>query len=193
MEHADAAMIERLVSKDERAYRELMDEYGKRVYNTCLGFLKNGEDAEDVTQEVFIEVFRSIASFEGKSAVSTWIYRIAISKCLDHQKASKAKKRFAYVQSLFGLNDEEHGALPNDMKHPGIVLEDKERARILFQSIASLGENQRIAFTLCNVEGLSYKEISEVMEISVASVESLLFRAKKNLQAKLENYYKRNR
>ncbi len=193
MDHADAALLERLVSKEERAFRELMDDYGKRVYNTCLGFLKNEEDAEDVTQEVFIEVFKSIASFERKSSVSTWIYRITITKCLDHQKAAKAKKRFAFVQSLFGLNDEEHRALPNDMKHPGIVLEDKERVKILFQAIESLGENQRIAFTLCNVEGLTYKEIAEVMEISVASVESLLFRAKKNLQTKLENYYKKNK
>jgi RNA polymerase sigma-70 factor (ECF subfamily) len=75
------------------------------VYNTVLGILQNAEDAEDVTQEAFIQVFESVSSFKGESKFSTWIYRIAVSKALDHIRKKKRKKRFAFIQSLYGKND----------------------------------------------------------------------------------------
>ena len=188
----ESDFIRRLIAKDQLAFKELVKDYGKKVYNTCLSFLKNAEDAEDTAQEVFIEVFRSVKNFEQKSSLSTWIYRIAVTKCLDFQKAAKTKKRFGIVQSLFGINDHERHDLPKDFNHPGIILEDKEKGKIVFAALDKLSENQRIAFTLHNVDDLSYKEIAEVMDISVSSVESLIFRARKNLQKLLENYYQKN-
>ena len=185
--------IQRLIAKDQLAFKELVNDYGKKVFNTCLSFLKNDEDAEDVTQEVFIEVFQSIKNFEQKATLSTWIYRIAVTKCLDFQKAAKTKKRFGIIQSLFGINDKDSPDLPKDFNHPGIIMEDKEKGKIVFGAIDKLSENQRIAFTLHNVDDLSYKEIAEVMDISISSVESLIFRARKNLQKLLENYYRENK
>ena len=78
---------------------------------------------------------------------------------------------------------------PADFEHPGVVLENKERAKILFKHINQLPDNQKVAFTLCNIEGLNYQEISEVMQLSSSSVESLLFRAKTNLRKTLKEFY----
>lgn len=143
-----------------------------------------------MAQEVFVQVFHSIKDFKGDCKLSTWLYRIAVTKSLDFLRARKRKKRFAFVQSLFSTDSNEPLAEQATFVHPGVQLENKERARILFKAIDKLPENQKIAFTLNKTEGLSYQEIAEIMELSLSSVESLLFRAKSNLQKYLENYYK---
>jgi RNA polymerase sigma-70 factor (ECF subfamily) len=110
---------------------------------------------------------------------------------MDHLRKKKRKKRFAYVQSLFGANDElVHD--PADFVHPGVSLDNKEKAKELFKAIDQLPAKQKIAFTLNRIEGLSYQEISEIMKLTVASVESLLHRARKNLRKNLESYYLQN-
>ena len=161
------------------------------VYNTALGIVQNPEDAEDVAQEVFVQLYESIKSFKGESKLSTWLYRITVSKAMDHLRKKKRKKRFAYVQSLFGVNEELlHD--PPDFVHPGVSLDNKEKAKELFKAIDQLPAKQKIAFTLNRIEGLSYQEISEIMKLTVASVESLLHRARKNLRKNLETYYLQN-
>jgi len=158
------------------------------VYNTALGIVQNAEDAEDISQEVFVQVYQSVHSFKGESKFSTWLYRITIAKALDHERRKKRKKRFAIVKKIFG-DPADEGLLP-DFQHPGVTFDKKETAAILFKAIKELPENQRIAFTLHKVEGLSYQEVSDVMKTSVSSVESLMHRAKNNLKKLLENYYK---
>lgn len=171
------------------SFQEIYEKYKNKVFNTVISYLQNQEDAEEVTQDVFVEVHRSIQSFEGKSSLSTWIYRISINKSLDFIKSKNRKKRFAFMSSLFNsAGDLQHDA-PNFF-HPGVILENKEKAAILFKAINSIPENQKTAFILSKVEGLSYVEISEVMQMSVSSVESLLFRAKQNLQKELAGFYR---
>ena len=183
-------LIEQLKLKDNEAFKIVVDTWQDMVYNTVVGILQNAEDAEDVSQEVFIQIYESIKSFKGDSKFSTWIYRIAVSKSLDHLRKKKRKKRFAFIQSLFG-KDEEPVYDPPDFFHPGVALENKENAAVLFKAIAALSQNQNIAFVLNKVEGLSYQQISEVMQITEAAVDSLLHRAKKNLREDLENYYRK--
>jgi len=184
--------IAQLKTGNEQAFKWLVDEYGARIQNTCLGLLQNTEDAEDITQEVFVSVFQSIHGFKGESKLSTWIYRIAITKSLEHIRMKNRKKRFAFFQNLF-INDEEQAKSKSaHFDHPGVQLENKERAAILFKAIEQLSENQKTAFILHKLEDLSYAEIAIIMKLSVASVESLLFRAKQNLKKRLENYYKKN-
>lgn len=183
-------LIEQLKLKDNEAFKIVVDTWQDMVYNTVVGILQNAEDAEDVSQEVFIQIYESIKSFKGDSKFSTWIYRIAVSKSLDHLRKKKRKKRFAFIQSLFG-KDEEPVYDPPDFFHPGVALENKENAAVLFKAIAALSQNQNIAFVLNKVEGLSYQQISEVMQITEAAVDSLLHRAKKNLRGDLENYYRK--
>ncbi|NDC78013.1 MAG: RNA polymerase sigma factor [Chitinophagia bacterium] len=179
-------LIRSLKDGDDAAFRELVEARQGMVYNTVLGFLQNAEDAEDVTQEVFLKVFESIGNFKGESALSTWLYRIAVTSSLEFLRKKRRKKRFAFVLSLFGDSNEPLADLP-DFEHPGVRLDRRENARILFKAVAGLPENQRIAFTLHKMEGLSYQEVADVMDTSLSAVESLLHRARLNLRKTLEN------
>ena len=181
-------LVSKLVKKDEEAFKILVEQYRNKVYNTSLGFVQNTGDAEDITQEVFIEIFESINGFRGSSKLSTWIYRITVTKSLDFIKAKKRKKRFAVFTSLFG-EKQEIIYDPADFIHPGIKMENKELASVLFKALEKLPQNQKIAFTLNKIEDLSYGEICEVMNISLSSVESLMHRAKNNLKKILADYY----
>lgn len=181
-------IIDALKEGNQQTFSQFVESWQNMVFNTALGILQNVEDAQDVTQEVFVQAFQSISSFKGDSKLSTWLYRITISKAMDHIRRKKRKKRFAFVKSLFG----DEGELiedPPEFRHPGVELDQKELSGVLFKAIAKLPETQKLAFTLHRLEGLSYQEISEVMQNTVASVESLIHRAKTNLRKYLENYY----
>lgn len=181
-------LINKLKQGDQSGFTTVMELYQDMVYNTALGIVQNADDADDITQEVFVQVYISIQSFKGESKLSTWLYRITISKALDHEKKKKRKKRFAFVQSLFGNQyEEEHH--PVEFNHPGVQLEKKEKAAELFQALKQLPDKQRIAFTLHKLEGQSYQEIAVIMNTSLFAVESLMGRAKSNLKKLLRNYY----
>jgi len=185
----ERTLVEQLKQGDENAFKLIVSTWQDLVYNTALGILQSAEDAEDIAQEVFTQVYQSINTFKGESKFSTWLYRITTSKALDHLRRAKRKKRFAFVHRLFG-DDNEITIHPPDFKHPGVIMDNKENAVILFKAIERLPYNQKIAFTLNKVEGLSYQEISEVMNTTVSSVESLLHRAKSSLRKWLEDFYR---
>lgn len=183
--------IQALKSRDSLAYSKLIDDFQDKVFGTCISFVPNKEDAEDIAQEVFLEVFNSIDKFKGKSKLTTWIYRITTNKCLEFIRKRNTKKRFAFLQSITG------NVLPLDkttyfteINHPGIQLENKELNETLFKAINSLPKSQSVVFTLHKIDGKSYDEIAEITNKSLSSVESTMFRAKKNLKSILENYYK---
>jgi RNA polymerase sigma-70 factor (ECF subfamily) len=181
-------LIALLKKKDRDAFKTIVETWQEMVYNTALGILQNEEDAEDTAQEVFIQVFESIGSFKEESKFSTWVYRITVSKAMDHIRKKKRKKRFAFIQSLYGKED---GPMiePPDFFHPGVSIENKENATALFKAINQLSENQKTAFVLSRMEGLSYREIGEIMNLSDSAVDALLQRAKKKLQEALKEYY----
>lgn len=181
-------LVEHLKQGDEAAFRQMVETWQDMVYNTALGIVQVPSDAEDIAQEVFVQVYQSVKAFKGDSKFSTWLYRITITKSLDLERRKKRKKRFAFVKSLFG-DDNQAEFHPPDFQHPGVQLDKKEDSAILFGAINKLPENQRIAFTLHKVEGLSYQEVSDVMKTSISSVESLMHRAKMNLRKSLENHY----
>ena len=181
-------LIVQLQHGDEQAFRAIVEAWQNMVYNTAIGIVQNTEDAEDITQETFVQVFQSINSFRGDSKFSTWLYRIVVTKSLDHERKKKRKKRFAVIQSLFGEKDEE--IYPADFHHPGVQLEKKENAAALFKALKQIPENQRTAFTLHKLEGLSYQEIAGIMDTTLYAVESLMQRAKNNLKKVLEKNYR---
>ena len=190
MKTDESGLIEKLRLGDEKAFRILFDLYKINVYNTASGFLTNVNDAEDVTQEVFIQVFKSIEHFKENSKLSTWIYRITITKCLDLLRKKKTKKRFAFFADFFENDEKDKEEVFVNYELPGIQTDKLELSKILFKEIDKLPDNQRISFVLNKVEKLGYQEISEVMGISVPAVESLIFRAKSGLKKRLEKYYK---
>ena len=184
-------LVEQLQQGNESAFSKLVDEWQDMVYNTAIGIVQNPQDADDITQEVFMQVYQSISSFKGESKFSTWLYRITLSKALDQEKKKKRKKRFAFVQQLFG-NQGEELVQSVEFEHPGILLEKKESAQALFKALKQIPDNQRIAFTLHKLEGQSYLEIAEIMNTSLYAVESLMSRAKANLKKQLNKYYSNN-
>jgi len=131
--------------------------------------------------------------FNEKSDISTWIYRIAVNKSLDFIKAKKRKKRNAIHTQLFHpLTGKQLHEAPH-IEHPGVVLENQDRVRILFQAIYQLPENQKTAFVLCKIEDFSQKETAEIMQLSEKAIEALLRRARENLKKSLGIYYLQGR
>jgi RNA polymerase sigma-70 factor (ECF subfamily) len=167
-------------------FEAFYEQYKNMVFNLCLNFVQNREDAEEITQDVFISAFDKYSEFRQESKVSTWLYRITINRCIDLERAKKRQKRFAFITSLFGTNN----TLifdPPSFDHPGVLLEDKEALKKIFGAINVLPENQKITLILLKIEGKSQAETAEIMQISIKAVESLLQRAKNNLSKKLKN------
>jgi RNA polymerase sigma factor (sigma-70 family) len=182
------ALVQKLIKGDVSVFAAIVDLYQDMVYNTALSIVQNEADADDITQEVFVQVHISVSSFKGDSKFSTWLYQITISKALDHEKKKKRKKRFGFVQSLFGNTSYNEPQLV-EFHHPGIQLEQKENAARLFNALKKIPEKQRIAFTLHKIEGQTYAATAAIMQVSVEAVESLLARAKANMKKELTQIF----
>jgi RNA polymerase sigma-70 factor (ECF subfamily) len=175
----DKQLVDNLIQGDEKSFRMMVNEYRQTVVNVCFRIMLNTEDAEDIAQEVFVEVFFSIKKFRGASKLSTWIHRIAVSKCLDEIKIRNRKKRIAMFGKTTGLDEVVHWLSGNDFADNHIIhSEEMEKLNI---ALNKLPEKQRVALALSKIEGLSNTEISEILEKSVSSIDSLVFRAKQNL------------
>ena len=186
----DGEYINRLKSGDEKAFREFVEQQQPHLLRLCTGFVHNREDARDLVQEIFIEVFRSVKNFREDSRLSTWLYRIAVNKSLNYLR--KNKKR-AGVSDLNSSIEKDISNKENDGNDsPDAHMEMSQRESLIKKAIDSLQKNQRIAFVMNKYEELSYQEISEIMDISVSAVESLIHRAKVNLQKKLYTLYQKN-
>ncbi len=174
------------------AFRTLVERYQGVVLNCVFRFVRDRETAKDLTQEVFMEVYESLPSFRGEAALSTWIYRIAVTRSLNHLKSAQRKKRFAFLTSLFGEGQETIQVAADAGDDPAAIAENQERARILHEALAALPETQRVAFTLSKVDGMSYKEIALVMNVSLPAVESSIHRARLRLRSLLMDYYRQH-
>ena len=165
----------------------LYQTYKLLVYNVALNYVQNIEDAEEITQDVFVKVFQSYHKFQNNSSLKTWIYRVTINQSLDFIKQKNSKKRFF----MFGRKSENNKEYNNssNFEHPGIQLEQKENAAVLYAVINTLPDNQKTAFILSKVDGLSNPEVAEIMDMSVSAIESLVFRAKNSLKEKLSNKF----
>lgn len=184
----DNALITAIQSGNQKAVEQFINTYKARVYNTVLGMVHNAEDAEELAQDVFIKALETLDNFKGDAKLSTWLYRIAVNKSLDHIKKGQRKKRFAFLVSINKNSDESPAPSLPHFIHPGWQLENKELGMQLFKAINQLPNKQKTALTLNKIEGLNYEQTAEVMEVTVSSVESLIFRARQNLKKILANY-----
>ena len=177
-------LIDCILDHNNNCFKILVDKYQSLILNTCFGFLKYKSDAEDVTQEVFIEIYHSIYKFNRKSSLSTWIYRISVNKSLDYIRNNKKRNIFISIEKfIFNISDDSIDTISNNIQD--------EKEAILHITINRLSKNQKIAFTLHKFRNLSYKEIAEIMELSLSAVEGLIHRANKNVRKELLNYYKK--
>ncbi|HCY00164.1 MAG TPA: RNA polymerase subunit sigma-70 [Bacteroidales bacterium] len=186
----DSELIEDILDNNsQKAFEELVNRYQPLVTRTCLGFVNRYADAEDITQEVFIEVYQSLKNFRKESKLSTWLYRIAVNKSLNFIRKQKRHNNLRSIENFFTVGNSSKSesieiASPKSADADWNI-EQEEDKQMLKRAINSLAENQRIAFVLSKYHDLSYKEIAEVMSTTLSSVESLLFRARQNLQSKL--------
>ncbi len=189
----DSQLIEELLNDDPKAFRRLADKYYPVVLQTAMGFLHNAADAEDICQDVFIEVYQSIKKFRKESKLSTWIYRITVNKSLNFIRKNKRNSLIENMESyVFGRKEKYNKDLPGGfVSGQETELEKNERTQVLHKAINSLSGNQKIAFTLSKYDDLANKEIAEIMNVSVSSVESLIHRAKLNLQKQLLSYFEK--
>ncbi|MCX6242141.1 MAG: sigma-70 family RNA polymerase sigma factor [Bacteroidetes bacterium] len=185
----ESELVEGLINQNKIAIQYLVDHYQKDVIKTAYYFVAIMEDAEDLSQEVFLEVFRSISRYKKNASLSTWIYRITVNKSLDHLRRQKRRNIFNQVKSFIQVSHDGTNVISKEQPTLDTRNEDNEKRQILDMAVNSLPENQKIAFILNKYEEMAYKDIAEIMDLSVSSVESLLHRAKLNLQKKLVNYF----
>jgi len=185
----DRDLIEGLSGRDRTAINYLVNAYQKKVIKTAFYFIGNLEDAEDLSQEIFLEIIKSIDSFRGTSSFSTWIYRITVNRSINVIRKNRRRKIFSNIENFFQISgepDENTGKEPSEYCDP---MDEKETGECLNSAVNQLSDNQRIAFVLNKYEELTYKEIADIMNLSVSSVESLIHRAKINLQKRLVSHF----
>jgi RNA polymerase sigma-70 factor (ECF subfamily) len=185
----EQALTDGLLDQKKEAILYLVNNHQKNIIKTAYYFVSNMQDAEDLSQDVLLEILRSIGRYKKDSSLKTWIYRITVNKSLDHLRKQKRRNIFQTLGSFF-INDAQGNNISNhEPSTTDSTNEEREKRRILENAVNSLPENQRIAFILSKYDDLAYKEISEIMNLSLPSVESLIHRAKMNLQNKLANYF----
>lgn len=174
-------ILKQIANGDKLAIKQLYDLYISKVYNIVLSYTQNKEDAEEVTQDVFVKIVRNADKFNGQSQVGTWVYRICVNTALNY---IKARKRRSFLS--FGSDEVDRP----DFVHPGVLLENKEKSVMLFKAIGTLPETQKTAFILSYVEDLPRQEVAEIMGTTLKAVESLLQRGKAQLRSTLKDQIK---
>lgn len=170
----DADLIKAVAAGDGDAFETLVKKYERPVLNTAFRYVGDASAAEDAAQEVFLKIWRNAKRFKGKSTFSTWLYRIVVNYCLNY----KAKRKTREAVPL----DE---AVMNQSPGPDEEYAKAKTVQVVRKAVAGLPCKQRTALVLSKFGKLSYKEIAEIMGVSLSSVESLVFRAKQNLRKKL--------
>lgn len=175
--------IQELKNGDPSAFNLLVSSLSPKVLNLSYRLIGNRSDAEDLTQEVFMAVHEGIHKFKEESLISTWVHRITLNKCNEHIRKINRKKRKGTMIPIDFLSAEIKHECQSDEP-----LLSEERENMLLIALQKLPENQRVAFQLYNNEEYSYIEIAEKMQVSISAIESLLFRARKNLKNYLVPY-----
>jgi RNA polymerase sigma-70 factor (ECF subfamily) len=170
-EKSDLELLALTAAGDQPAFEQLVLRHQGNVFNLAYRFTRNRQDAEDLAQEVFFKVWKYARTFKGRSAFSTWLYRLAVNTCLNYRQ----KKKIA-PESMPLLVD-----FAAETAAAGAEIMIRERQNLLDKALNVLPARQRMALILANFEDKSYEEIAAVMEVSISAVETLLFRARQNL------------
>lgn len=191
MENNDLQLVERAQAGDRDAFRELVENYQRRVYSICYGMLKNPDDSMDVSQEVFVKVFRYLEKFNGESTFYTWLYRITVNMCIDFIRKNSRMRVVDYDDGIARIEamDGDDNILPSTLGlNPDKVYGRKELRHKMLEALETLTENHRTILVLREVDGLSYDELAEVLNISKGTVMSRLYHARRYFQDALREY-----
>jgi RNA polymerase sigma-70 factor (ECF subfamily) len=186
----EATLIERLLARDERAFNELVTTYGRRVSALVFRMLGNRAEAEDLTQEVFVQVFKAISTFRGESKLSTWIYRIAVNLCKNRSKYlrvrhSNEQDELEAVAERVDLGDARKANVAH-IERPDEAMAGRQVERIVQDAILAIDPAFRECLILRDVEELSYEEIAQITGLVAGTVKSRIFRARGQLKEIVE-------
>lgn len=174
-EKSDLELLVLTAAGDQAAFEQLVLCYQNKIFNLAYRYSRDRQDSEELAQEVFLKVWKYARTFKGKSAFSTWLYRLAVNTCLNYRQKKKI------VPELLPLL----GDFAAETNSVGAEMIARERQDLLDKAMDALPTRQKLALILANFEGRSYEEIAVIMEASIAAVETLLFRARQNLGARL--------
>lgn len=175
----DKGLAQRMAAGERRAYEEFVDSFGPRIHRLVRRYVANPSDAEDLTQEIFIEIYRCIGRFRGDSALMTWVYRIAVNHCLRHQQRLRPES-IAFDDSL--------EKLPDWRPDPAESASKTELKGKVQGALGGLSGDHRTVVILHELHGMSYSECAEALEIPVGTVKSRLSNAFKRLRVSLSDY-----
>ena len=187
----DSDVMRRIADGDKEAFKELVNRYKDQVFRLCIKFTGNKEDSEDLTQEIFFLVYKNAHTFKFKSSVFTWLYRIVLNTSRNFERKKRWNKYFGAVE-FNELNIDRTAYANSERETPDEKYQRTEKIILIDKAINTLPFNQKTAFVLHHVEGLSYDKIADVMNCSISAVESRIHRAKINLQKKLIKYLQKN-
>ena len=184
----DDDIVKKLKRGKNKYFPEVIKKYKKVVYNHARSFLRNQQEAEDATQEIFINVYNNIKKFRGDSKLGTWIYRITVNVCKN--KLKQLQRLRAPIIEERDEEGEDDRMLKNlkekEENRPDSLFDSGSLKATVFKRIGELTEEQKNVIILRDVDGMSYEEIAKIMKLSVSAVKSKLFRARENLREKLE-------
>ncbi|MFA7273923.1 MAG: RNA polymerase sigma factor [Crocinitomicaceae bacterium] len=166
---------------DTLNFQSLYNEHKNLVFNLALHYVQNTEEAEEITQDVFLKVYEKMNRFKEESSLKTWIYRITINTSLDYIKAKKRNKR-GFFLSAIRLDEPTSRVDATNFDHPGVLLENKEATKEIFDAINQLPDDQKTVVLLLRIEHHSMAEVAVIMNKTNKAIESLFQRAKSNLK-----------
>lgn len=182
-------LVNKAVKGDNSAFEMLMEKHMGIIYNIALRMAANQDDAEDMTQEIMIKIFRSLSSFKGNSKFSTWIYRVAVNTCLDELKKKKNKKHLSLDAEISGDDGEGQLEIKDDSPSPEKLAEQNELRDMVAAAVKLLSDEHRAVIVLRDIRGMSYSEIAEILGCSDGTVKSRISRARAQLKMILEKEY----
>ena len=185
----DLSLVERCRANDETAFNEVVTRYKAKVYNYLYRMTGSSDDAEDLTQEVFIRMYTSIDSFRSQSSLNTWLFRIASNLCVDRfRRAKNRTAAYSLDEPILGGETDGGHEFPDTTYEPQRLLENVEMAEQIQRALAQLPEKLRATLILHDVEGMPYEEIAQVVGCPLGTVKSRLFNARMQLRQKLAGY-----
>lgn len=176
----DRTLVERILSGDKKAFETLLETHETPVYRLALRYAESVADAEDLTQEIFLSIYSSIASFKGRSALSTWVYRVALNHCLEYRR--KRRLQTVPIEEKLMLRNDDWQADPEK------VVVHHELSRSVEQALNSLSPAHRDVVVLHELQGLTYQEVAATLDVPVGTVKSRLSNAFRKLRDVLGSY-----
>lgn len=182
----DHDFIRAVLQGDGTAYRGLVERYQGRIYAVVFGIVRNREDARELSQEAFVKAYRNLERFRFDASFYTWLCRIAMNVSIDHLRRQKLRRTEVFDEGIASRDDDGVISLAHHRNDPGRNLERKRLRERIMAAMDELPDDQRQVVVLREIEGMSYKEIAEVMDIPEGTVMSRLFYARKKLQSSLK-------